>query len=85
VIVDAISHEIRQPLTYITAAGNAAQRFLKMIPPEPDRPRAALDGIVNAGHRIREIIDGFRALFAKDDQGREVVDLNEIIRDVLES
>jgi PAS domain S-box-containing protein len=85
VIVDAISHEIRQPLTYITAAGNAAQRFLKMIPPEAGRPRAALDGIVNAGHRIREIIDGFRALFAKDDQGREVVDLNEIIRDVLES
>jgi PAS domain S-box-containing protein len=85
VIVDAISHEIRQPLTLITAGGSAAQRFLKMTPPEHDRAWAALDGIAKAGHRISEIIDGFRALLAKDDQGREVVDLNEIIRDVLES
>jgi signal transduction histidine kinase len=85
VIVDAISHEIRQPLTLISAKGNAAQRFLKMVPPEHDKARAALDGIVNAAHRTSEIIDGFHALFAKDDQGREVVDLNEIIRDILES
>jgi signal transduction histidine kinase len=85
VIIAAIAHEIRQPLTGITAGGNAAQRFLKMIPPEHDKARAALEGVVNAGHRTSEIIDGFRALFAKGDQGREVVDLNKTIRDVLES
>lgn len=84
-IIAAIAHEIRQPLTRITAGGNAAQRFLKMIPPEHNKVWTALEGIVNAGHRASEIIDGFRALFAKDDQEREVVDLNEIIRDVLES
>ena len=32
-LVAAIAHEIRQPLTRITASGNAAQRFLKMVPP----------------------------------------------------
>ena len=85
VIIAAIAHEIRQPLTGITAGGNAAQRYLKMIPPEHDKARAALEGVVNAGHRTSEIIDGFRALFAKGDQGREMVDLNEIIRDVLET
>jgi PAS domain S-box-containing protein len=84
-IVAAIAHEVRQPLTGITAGGNAAQRFLKMIPPEHDKARTALEGIVNAGHRTSEIIEGFRALFAKGDQGRHLVDLNEIIRDVLES
>jgi PAS domain S-box-containing protein len=85
VILDAIAHEVRQPLTRITAGGSAAQRFIKMIPPEHDKARTALEGVVNAGHHTSGIIDGFRALFAKGDQGRHLVDLNEIIRDVLES
>jgi PAS domain S-box-containing protein len=84
-IVAAIAHEIRQPLTRIIAGGNAAQRFLKMVPPEHDKAEVALGGIVNAGHRTSEIIDGFRALFAKDDQRQRLVDLNEIIRSVVES
>jgi signal transduction histidine kinase len=84
-IVAAIAHEVRQPLTRITAGGNAAQRFLKMVPPEQDKAQAALDGIVSAGHRTSEVIDGFRALFAKSDQRQQLVDINEIIRGALES
>src|SRR6516164_5905193 len=84
-IVAAIAHEIRQPLTRITTGGNAAQRFLKMVPPEHDKAQAALDGIVNAGHRTSEVIDGFRALFAKGDHRQQRVNVNEIIRGVLES
>jgi signal transduction histidine kinase len=84
-IVAAIAHEVRQPLTRITTGGNAAQRFLKMVPPEHDKAQTALEGIVNAGHRTSEVIDGFRALFAKSDQGQQLVDVNEIIRGLLES
>jgi signal transduction histidine kinase len=84
-IVAAIAHEIRQPLTRITAGGNAAQRFLKMVPPEHDKAQAALDGIVGAGHRTSEVIDGFRALFAKSDQRQQRVDVNEVVRTALES
>src|SRR6516164_720161 len=84
-LVAAIAHEIRQPLTRITASGNAAQRFLKMVPPQHDKAKAALEGIVNAGHLTSEVIDGFRALFAKGDQSRELIDVNEIMQGVLES
>jgi signal transduction histidine kinase len=84
-LVAAIAHEIRQPLTRITASGNAAQRFLKMVPPQHDKAKAALEGIVNAGYLTSEVIDGFRALFAKGDQRRELVDVNEIMQGVLES
>ena len=84
-LVAAIAHEVRQLLTRITAGGSAAQRFLKMVPPEHDKAQTALEGIVNAGYRVSEIIDGFRALFAKDDQRQQLVDLNEIIRSVVES
>ena len=82
-IVAAIAHEVRQPLTRITAGGNAVQRFLKSVPPQHDKAQTALEGIVNAGYRTSEIIDGFRALFAKDDQRQQLVDLNEIIRSVV--
>ena len=84
-IVAAIAHEIRQPLTRITSGGSAARRFLKMAPPEPDKAQTALEGIVNAGLRTSEVIDGFRALFGKVDVGQQLVDVNEIVREALES
>jgi C4-dicarboxylate-specific signal transduction histidine kinase len=84
-IVAAIAHEIRQPLTRITTSGNAAQRFLKMSPPEQGKAQTALEGIVNAGHRTSEIIEGFRALLGANHQGQQQVDVNEIIRELLES
>jgi signal transduction histidine kinase len=83
-IVAAIAHEVRQPLTRITAGGNAGQRFLKMVPPQQDKAQTAFEGIVNAGHRTSEIIEGFRALFAKSDQRQQLLDVNEIIRAALE-
>jgi signal transduction histidine kinase len=84
-ITAAIAHEIRQPLTRIVAGGNAAQRFIKMNPPRYDKAEIALDGIVNAGHRTSKVIDGFRALFGKTDEEKQLLDVNEIIREVLES
>jgi signal transduction histidine kinase len=84
-ITAAIAHEIRQPLTRITAGGGAAQRFLKMVPPELDKAQAALDGIVNAGHSTSAVIDGFRSLFGKADEEQQLVDMNELIPEVLES
>jgi signal transduction histidine kinase len=84
-ITAAIAHEIRQPLTRITAGGGAAQRFLDMVPPQHDKAKAALAGVVNAGHRTSSVIDGFRSLFDKADEEQELVDVNELIGDVLES
>src|SRR5262249_23656690 len=84
-IVAAIGQEVRQRLTRITSGGNAAQRFLKMAPPEQDKAQSALEGIVNAGHLTSEVIDGFRALFAERDQEQQLVDISEIVRSVLES
>ena len=84
-IVAAIAHEIRQPLTRITAGGGAAQRFLEMIPPQHDKAKAALAGVVNAGHTTSGVIDGFRSLFGKADEEQQLVDMNELIPVVLET
>ena len=84
-ITAAIAHEIKQPLTRITAGGGAAQRFLKMVPPQLDKAQAALDGVVNAGHSTSAVIDGFRSLFGKADEEQQLVDINELIPEVLET
>jgi C4-dicarboxylate-specific signal transduction histidine kinase len=84
-ITAAIAHEIKQPLTRITAGGGAAQRFLKMVPPRLDKAQAALDGVVNAGHRTGAVIDGFRSLLGKADEEQQLVDMNELILEVLET
>jgi signal transduction histidine kinase len=84
-ITAAIAHEIRQPLTRITAGGGAAQRFLKMVPPQLDKAQAALDGVVHAGHSTSAVIDGFRSIFGKADEEQQLVDMNELIPEVLES
>jgi C4-dicarboxylate-specific signal transduction histidine kinase len=84
-VVAAIAHEVRQPLTRIVSGGNAAQRFLKMLPPQHEKAQTALEGVVNAGHRTSEVIEGFRTLFAKGNQTQQLVNINEVIRAVLES
>src|SRR3974390_116434 len=53
--VGALTHQMRQPLTRITAGGGAAQRFLKMVPPQFDKAKAALDGVVNGGQRTSAV------------------------------
>ena len=63
------------------AASNA---FLRWFHPNT-RKQTALEGIANAGHRTSEVIEGFRALFAKSDQRQQLVNVNEIIRGALES
>jgi signal transduction histidine kinase len=84
-ITAAIAHEIRQPLTRITAGGGAARRFLQLIPPQLDKAQGALDGVINAGHSTSAVIDGFRSLFGKADEKQQLVDMNELIPKVLDS
>jgi C4-dicarboxylate-specific signal transduction histidine kinase len=84
-ITAAIAHEMRQPLTRITAGGGAARRFLNMVPPQLDKAQAALDGVINAGHSTSAVIDGFRSLFGRADEEQQLVDMNELIPEVLES
>ena len=56
-----------------------------MVPPEHDKAQTALEGIANAGHRTSEVIEGFRDLLGTEHQRRQLVDVNAIIRELLES
>jgi signal transduction histidine kinase len=80
----SLAHEVNQPLTGIVLKAGAALRWLAAETPKTGEVRAALQQIVEAGHRAAEIITNVKAMFSKDD-GREKapVDINMLIRSVL--
>ncbi len=84
-IAGAIAHEVRQPLTGIVTNASAALRWLARNPPDHDKLRAALNRIQSNSHRTSEVFDAIRALFQKGHEGRERIDFNEIIVEVLQS
>jgi signal transduction histidine kinase len=84
-IAGAIAHEVRQPLTGIVTNASAALRWLERSPPDHDKLRAALNRIQSNSHRTSEVFDAMRSLFRKGDEGRERINLNEIIVEVLQS
>jgi signal transduction histidine kinase len=84
-ITASIAHEVKQPLAAIVTNSSAALRWLERSPPDHAEVRAALGRIIDDGHRAGDAIDGIRALFRKGRQGQQQIDVNEIVRGVLQS
>ncbi|MFI4948721.1 MAG: sensor histidine kinase [Alphaproteobacteria bacterium] len=80
----AIAHEINQPLAAITANGSACLRSLTQRPPKLDNAREAAECIVADGHRASDVIARIRALFNKEEPNQLLLDLNDIVRRVLD-
>jgi signal transduction histidine kinase len=79
----SIAHEINQPLAAIVTNGNAGLRWLANAAPNLVEARAALERIVEDGHRANDVIGSIRELFRKDEHGKVPLDVNELIREVL--
>jgi two-component system sensor kinase FixL len=80
----ALAHELNQPLTGILSNAQAAQRLLALHPPDLGEASDALADIVADNKRAGEIIRRARALLKRDSSTREPVDMNALIRGVLE-
>ncbi len=80
----SIGHEIRQPLVAMVLNANAGLRWISKSPPDLDEARKALERIVREGQRTGDILETIRAMFNKDSQETAPVDVNDLIRDVLE-
>jgi signal transduction histidine kinase len=79
----SIAHEVNQPLAAIVASGGAGLRLLNGPTADLDKAKAAFKRIVEEGHRASDVISTIRAMFKKDSQSREPVDLNQVVLDVL--
>jgi signal transduction histidine kinase len=80
----ALAHELSQPLTAILSNAQAARHLLNREAPDLDTLRGMLDDIIRNDRRAGAVIDRLRALLRKTDPARQPVDLNDVVRDVLE-
>jgi PAS domain S-box-containing protein len=78
-----IAHEINQPLGAIVTHGQACLRLLSKPAPDLERVRESLAHTVNDTLRASEVIKGIRTLLNKADPEKEVLNINETIRDVV--
>jgi signal transduction histidine kinase len=79
----SLAHEIKQPIAATVTNADTCLRWLSRDQPDLQEVRAAASRIVQDGRRANEIINRIRQLFQKDTQQRELVDLNEIIREMV--
>jgi signal transduction histidine kinase len=79
----SISHEVKQPLGAMVTSANAGLRWLTNATPNLDEVHACLTRIVDDGHRMNEVIGGIRSMYKKDARGRQLLDTNNLVRDVL--
>jgi len=84
-IMAAIAHEVRQPLMAIAISGSAARRFLARAPADIDEVASNLDRIIKDSRRASEVFDSVLALFRREDQERQPIDVNKIALEVLQS
>ncbi len=79
----SIAHEINQPIAAVIANASAGLRWLGAQQPDLDEVRQALGRVVRDGTRAGEVIGRIRALVKKMPPRRELLDINQSIREVI--
>jgi C4-dicarboxylate-specific signal transduction histidine kinase len=78
----SLAHEVNQPIAAAVTNANTCLRWLTRDQPDVEEARAAAMRIVKDGTRAAEIIKRIRLLFKKGTPERELVDVNEVIREM---
>src|ERR1700726_2608995 len=79
----SLAHEVNQPITAAVANADACLNWLALDNPNLEKARESAMRIVEDGTRAAEIISRIRLLFKKGTSQRELVDLNEVIRETI--
>jgi PAS domain S-box-containing protein len=80
----SLSHELKQPITSAIINGKTCLRWLKRDQPDIESASEAVTRIVGDGNRAAEIINRLRSFYKQGAPAeRELVDVNEIIREML--
>jgi PAS domain S-box-containing protein len=79
----SLAHEIKQPIAAAITNANTCVRWLAAETPNIEEARAAAMRIVKDGTRAAQIVSRIRLLFQKETLERELVDLNEVIREMV--
>jgi PAS domain S-box-containing protein len=80
----ALAHEVNQPIAATATDANTCLRWLARDQPDLEEARAAASRVVKDAARAAEIMSRIRSLFKKEISQRELVDVNDIIRGMIE-
>ena len=79
----SLAHEIKQPIGATIMNAEICLQWLARDQPDLDEIRSAASSIVKDGKRAGEVIERIRSLYKKAPPQRQLVDVNEIIREIV--
>ncbi len=79
----SLSHEINQPIAAAVTDASTCLRWLMRDPPNLQEAREAASRTIKDTTRAAEIISHVRRLFKKGTPQRQLVDVNEVIREMV--
>ena len=79
----SLAHEIRQPITAALTNAKTCLRWLRRDNPEVEEAREATSRMIQDVTRAADIISRISLLFKKGAPQRELVDVNELIREMI--
>jgi len=79
----SLAHEIKQPIAAAVMNARTCARWLQRGEPDIAEACEAAARVVKDTTRAAEIIDRVRSLYRRDTPQRELVDLNEIVREMI--
>jgi signal transduction histidine kinase len=79
----SIAHELRQPLTAISAAGSAGLLWLQRKVPNLRETREALESVVKESLHAGDVIKSVQGMFRHDLTARNEVNLNALVQEVV--
>ncbi len=79
----SLAHEVNQPIAAAVTNANTCLRWLTRERPDLEEAREAASRIVKDATRAAEIVSRTRLLFKKGTAQRELVSLNEMVREMI--
>jgi C4-dicarboxylate-specific signal transduction histidine kinase len=79
----SLAHEVNQPISAAVISATACLKWLAGDNPKIEEARTAVARIVTDGTRAAEIVQRVRMLFEKGEPRRDLLDVNEVIREIV--
>jgi PAS domain S-box-containing protein len=78
----SLAHEINQPITGVLMNASTCLRWLKREQPDLEEARSAVSRIIRDANRAAEIVSRVKLFFQKGVLTKEVLDVNDVIREM---
>src|SRR5271166_4701092 len=82
-LAGSLGHEIKQPIAAAVTNASTCLRWLKRDRPDLEEAQEAAARMVEDAMRAAEIIDRMKSLYKKDYPQREMVNVNEVIKEIV--